>query len=67
MNDQTLVQLLKNDAKNTITKVTWEELLKIAQINETVKQHGRQFVIASKEYVEDMEGLFEIKLFGAEK
>jgi hypothetical protein len=63
MNDKTFGQLLKNDSKSTAVKVGWDELLKIVQVGDTVKQHGHTFQVGKKEFVEDMEGQYEIKVF----
>lgn len=67
MSNQALNQLLANDPTATVNNVSWDELKKIAQVGDIIKQHGRTFELARKEFVQQMDNSFEIKLFSAEQ
>jgi hypothetical protein len=66
MSIQALNQVLINDPKATVTNVSWDEVQKIAQVGDIIKQHGRTFELARKEFVQQIDNSFEIKLFEAE-
>jgi len=65
MSNQALNQILTNDPTATATNVSWDEVQKIAQVGDIIKQHGRTFELARKEFVQQMDNSFEIKLFEA--
>ncbi|MFS2199314.1 hypothetical protein [Pseudomonas sp. Pseusp3] len=67
MSNQALKQVLANTPKPTVTNVSWDEVQKIAQVGDIIKQHGNTFELARKEFVQQMDNSFEIKLFRADK
>jgi hypothetical protein len=67
MSNQALKQVQANIPKATVTNVSWDEVQKIAQVGDIIKQHGSTFELARKEFVQQMDNSFEIKLFKVEE
>jgi len=65
MSNQALKQILTDAPKATVTNVSWDEVQKIAQVGDIIKQHGKTLQLARKEFVQQMDNSFEIKLFEA--
>ncbi|AZO84961.1 hypothetical protein BOO88_03410 [Stutzerimonas stutzeri] len=70
MSNQALNQVLNQgliiDPKATVTNVSWDEVQKIAQVGDIISQHGSTFTIALKQYVQQMDNSYEIKLYKAD-
>jgi hypothetical protein len=65
MSNQAMNLVLISNPNATVTNSSWERVQELAQVGDIIKQHGRTFEVARKEFVQQMDNSFEIKLFEA--
>lgn len=62
MNNKTLGQRLKDDSETAAADVTWTELKKYVQVNDTVSESSRDYRVTGKKFIENPDGSFHIQL-----